>query len=237
MPGKKGKPRHIPASAKASAGKKVSKGRFIVIEGSDGSGKATQAKLLYKFLKSKKIPAEMIAFPNYSSTWGKVIVRYLHGEFGNALQVDPYLASILYAGDRLMSAKKIQKWIDAGKIVVCDRYTASNIAHQAAKIKSGKQKYIDWMEDFEYNQNGIPKEDVVVYLSVPIQASQKLMKGRKLDIHEKNKKYLADVSKVYEKLAKRDHWKKINCFENKKLLSKKEIHNQILKVLKIHVSN
>lgn len=206
------------------------KGRLIVFEGTDGSGKATQAKLLYKYFKKQKTPAELISFPNYKSTWGKVIARYLKGEFGNATEVDPYLASILYAGDRLLASKKIFKWLSAGKIVVCDRYTASNIAHQAAKLKIGQQKFIDWLENFEYEQNGLPRENIVIFLSVPVNMSQKLMKGRKLDSHENNKKYLAEVAKVFENLAKRKNWKRINCFDGGLLLDKQTIHDEVLDI-------
>ncbi|OGD88508.1 dTMP kinase [Candidatus Curtissbacteria bacterium RIFCSPLOWO2_02_FULL_40_11] len=214
--------------------KSIRKGRLIVFEGIDGSGKATQAKLLYKFFQKRKVPTALISFPNYKSTWGKVITKYLKGEFGSATEVDPYLASILYAGDRLLASKKISKWLNGGKYVVCDRYTASNIAHQAAKIKSGKQKFIDWVENFEYVQNKIPKENLVIYFSVPVNVSQKLMKGRKLDIHEKNEMYLSTVAKVFESLAKSSkHWKTIKCFEKGKLLGKETIHEKVLQILNL----
>ena len=141
-------------------------------------------------------------------------------------------------------SKKIFRWLSAGKIVVCDRYTGSNIAHQAAKIKDphftkvsrGKQnereKFVEWLEKFEYEINKIPREDKVILLSVPISFSQKLMRLKKKDIHERNKNYLSDVVRVYEELErKRAYWKKVECVENGKLLSREEIHKKVLRSL------
>ena len=132
----------------------------------------------------------------------------------------------------------------AGKIVVCDRYTGSNIAHQAAKIKDphstkvarGKQnereKFVQWLEKFEYEINKIPREDKVILLSVPVGFSQKLMRSKKKDIHERNKKYLSDVVRVYEELEiKRSNWEKIECVEDGNLLSREEIHEKVSRSL------
>ena len=212
------------------------RGRLIVFEGADGSGKTTQAKLLFKHLKKQKIPAEYISFPIYESTWGKLVRRYLDGEFGDVGDVSPYLACVFYAGDRLSVSKKLFKWLKAGKIVVCNRYTGSNIAHQIVKIKNKKSKikFMEWLEDFEYNQNKIPREDKVILLSVPVSFSQKLMKSKKKDIHERNKNYLADVVQIYEELErKRAYWKKVECVENGKLLSREKIHEKVLRSLSL----
>ncbi|OGD86819.1 dTMP kinase [Candidatus Curtissbacteria bacterium RBG_13_35_7] len=211
------------------------KGKLIVFEGADGSGKATQAKLLSKYLKGKNINCAFISFPNYSSTWGKLIKRYLKGEFGDVNQVDPYLASILYAGDRLIASKKIKNWLKKGKVIVCDRYIGSNLAHQVVKLQTpnSKLQYIRWLEDFEYRQNNIPKENLVILLSVPTETSQKLMQSRKLDIHEKNIGYLKQVSGIFEKLAKeKKNWVKVECVKNNILLKSEVIHKKILSVLK-----
>ena len=212
------------------------RGRLIVFEGADGSGKTTQAKLLFKHLKKQKIPAEYISFPIYESTWGKLVRRYLDGEFGDVGDVSPYLACVFYAGDRLSVSKKLFKWLKAGKIVVCNRYTGSNIAHQIVKIKNQKSKikFMEWLEDFEYNQNKIPRENEVILLSVPISFSQKLMRLKKKDIHERNKNYLAGVVRVYEELErKRAYWKKVECVENGKLLSREKIHEKVLRSLSL----
>lgn len=212
------------------------KGKLIVFEGADGSGKATQARLLLQFLKDKQIPTEFISFPRYKeSLWGRMVRRYLDGEFGEVGQVDPYLASVLYAGDRMSASTQIGKWLDEGKIVICDRYVGSNIAHQAAKIasQSEKSKFVEWLEKLEYGENKIPKEDLVIFLSVPVEVSQKLISDRKLDIHEANVNYLKEVIGVYEELAQsRKNWVRVECVENGKLLSPAAIHQKVLGMLK-----
>lgn len=210
-----------------------SAGKFIVFEGADGSGKTTQAKLLFSYLKSKKIPTVYVSFPRYKeSMWGAMVRRYLDGDFG---KLDGYLASMLYAGDRFSAAGQIRKWIGEGKIVVCDRYVASSVAHQGGKIKSQSQKskFIEWLENLEYVENGIPKEDLVIFLDMPLEFSLKLMKGRKLDIHEADKNHLKNAIAIYESFAKKKkHWITIKPVEGGKLSSVEEVHEKILVVLK-----
>ena len=121
------------------------KGKLIVFEGSDGTGKTTQAKLLLEYLKRKQIPSIYISFPRYqNSLWGQMVRRYLDGEFGKIDEVSPYLASVLYAGDRLGASDQIRKWLELGKLVICNRYVGSNLAHQLAKMvsQSDKSKFI-----------------------------------------------------------------------------------------------
>ncbi|KKS04956.1 dTMP kinase [Candidatus Curtissbacteria bacterium RIFCSPLOWO2_02_41_11] len=211
-------------------------GKLIVFEGADGSGKATQSKLLLNYLGKKQIPVEFISFPRYkSSLWGELVRRYLSGEFGKVDEVSPYLASVLYAGDRMGASPQIKKWLNAGKMVICDRYVGSNIAHQVAKLQTpnAKLQFIKWLEDLEYGENKIPKEDLVIFLSVPVEVSQKLMDDRRKDIHERDADYLRVVAKEYESLAReRKNWVKINCVVNGKLLLPAAIHQKVLEVLK-----
>ena len=210
------------------------RGKLIVFEGADGSGKTTQAKLLFKFLQKKKVPAVLTSFPRYDSLWGKMIRRYLDGEFGSTASVSPYLASLIYAGDRLIARDEIKKWIDSGKFVICDRYVASNIAHQGAKIsdKTKKEKFINWIEELEYEENQIPKEDLVILLTMPGDVAQKLMKGRVKDIHEQDSSYQARVSNIFEELVeKRSNWVAVSNVEDNKLRDLKEIHLEIFKIL------
>ncbi len=214
-----------------------SKGKFLVFEGIDGSGKTTQVKLLLNYLKDRKIPFGHYSFPRYEKAWGKMVRRYLEGEFGKVGAVNPYLASVLYAGDRFAAADEIRSDLVAGKIVVCDRYVGSNLAHMAAKIKDqdSKRQFIKWLEDFEYGENKIPREDLVILLSMPANFSQKLMKARKLDIHEREPKYLAEVGRVYEQLARaRDNWEKVDSIKNGKLLRPARVFEKVLAVLKRH---
>lgn len=212
------------------------KGKLIVIEGSDGTGKTTQAKLLLAYFSKNKIPSVYISFPRYEdSLWGKMIRRFLNGEFGTIDKVDPYFASMLYAGDRLSAAPKIRKWLFEGKVVVCNRYVPSNLGHMAAKFadQKSKAKYIEWLEQLEYGENGIPKEDAVVLLEVDAATSRVLMKNRKLDIHEKDMKYQEEVHKVYDGLAKKKgNWIKVDCTKNGGILPPMEIHKKVVEALK-----
>lgn len=213
------------------------RGKLIVFEGADGAGKTTQAKLLLEFFKKNKIPVSYISFPRYKeSLWGKMVARYLAGDFGNGDEVDPYLASMLYAGDRLSAADQIKKWLSDGKVVVCNRYVGSNLAHMGAKIKSAswriKIKYIKWLEKLEYEENKIPREDLVIFLHVPVDVSRNLIGDRKLDIHEKDLNYLEKVVQVYKELAEsRKNWERIDCTASGKILRPEEIHKKVLEVL------
>ncbi len=209
-------------------------GKFIVFEGIDGSGKTTQAKLLHNYLLKSKVPCAYISFPRYEkSMWGAIVRRYLNGEFG---KLDGYLASLMYAGDRFSASGEIRNWLENGKIVVCDRYVASSIGHQAAKFSklANRNKFIKWLEDLEYVENDIPREDLVIFLNLSVEFAQKLMKDRKsLDIHESDLEHLKNASLVYCKIAKeRNYWEQIDVCGRDILLSKDEIAGNILKVLR-----
>lgn len=208
------------------------KGKFIVFEGADGSGKTTHAKLLFEHLKKNKVPTAYISFPRYKdSIWGAMVRRYLDGDFG---KLDARLASMLYAGDRFSAASEIRSWISAGKIVVCDRYVASSIAHQGSKIRgtSDKSRFISWLEELEYGENGIPKEDLVIFLDMPLEFCLKLMRGRKLDIHEADQNHLKNAIAIYRSFAKsRKYWQAVDPVEGGRLLSVGEVHEKVLKVL------
>lgn len=214
----------------------MSKGKLIVFEGADGSGKTTQSKLLLNYFKENKIPAKYISFPRYDdSLWGAMVRRFLRGDFGRLAEVDPYFASCLYAGDRAAASGQLKKWLLGGYTVVCNRYIGSNIGHMAAKFKSQSERtrYIKWLEDLEYRENGIPREDLVIFLHVAVSVSQDLMKGRKLDIHERDLKYLAKVTEVYEAVTRsKKNWVKVDCTKGGQILKPEEIHKKVLAVLK-----
>jgi len=219
------------------------KGKLIVIDGADGAGKATQAKLLVDKLVAEGYSTELIDFPQYyDNFFGKLVGEYLTGKFGKAVEVDPYLASLLYAGDRFESAPKIKKWLSEGKIVVTNRYSASNAAFQGVKFKGQKQKnFLDWLDNLEFKIYNIPKEDYLLYLDVPIKISQKLLlkkskrqytKNAKKDHHEKDVEYQAKVASLYKKLtSQKNNWIRINCVFGEKLLSPAQIHEKIWKVI------
>ncbi|MDP2671139.1 MAG: dTMP kinase [bacterium] len=212
--------------------------KFIVFEGSDGTGKTTQAKLLRDFLAKKGIDSVIIDFPRYwSSFHGRIIRRYLHGELGKLDHVNPYLISFAYSLDRATAKEEIQGWLNEGKFVIADRYAPSNMAYQAAKLPPSKRnQFIKWDYDLEYKENKIVPEDFVLYLYLPIDITTKLLKkrNRKLDIHEVNVDLLRESQKMYLKLSKRfKHWVVINCVDEQgNLKSREEIHEKIVATLK-----
>lgn len=224
----------------------MNKGKLIVIEGSDGSGKTTQLELLKTFLESQNIPVKKIDFPRYyDSFYGKVIARFLQGEFGKLEEINPYLISIVYALDRAEAKDKINTWLSEGNIVLSNRYAPSNLAHQSGRLPSSeRQAYIDWGVELEYKVNKIPKEDVVVFLHVPYKVSLKLMKntdrgkrdylkGKKQDMVEKDPSYLKNAEEVYLSLAKQfPHWIVIECVDAQgNLRSREEIHEEVKREL------
>lgn len=215
------------------------KGKIIVIEGTDSSGKETQTKLLFEKLKEKIEKTKKISFPNYESEACGPVKMYLAGKFGkDAEKINPYPISTMYAIDRYASFKT--EWENdyiSGYIIVTDRYTTSNMVHQASKLDNQEEKnsFLEWLEDLEYKKIGIPKPDLVIFLNMPIEISKKLMNERKnkitgeekKDIHERDENHL---KKAYEnacELSKRYSWAEISCVENKRLKTVEEISDEI----------
>jgi dTMP kinase len=220
-------------------------GKLVVIEGTDGAGKGTQLALLVDYFKLHHLPFETLDFPQYYKTFfGRWIGRFMKGEFGGANDVPPYIASIPYAADRWQAKEDLERWLEEGKTVFINRYTGSNAVYQSAKLpKSERQDYIDWQFEMEYKVFGIPKEDIVIFLYVPYAVSQQLLttksarkymgNAREKDIHESNTQLMQEVEHIYLDLCKRfPHWIKIDCTKNGVILSKEEIHQKILSVLR-----
>ncbi len=217
----------------------MKKGKFIVIDGTDGSGKKTQADILIKRLKKLKYKTALFDFPQYySSFFGKMVGRYLKGEFGKSDDVSPYLSSLLYAGDRWQAKEKILQNLNEGKIVVTNRYVPSNLAYQGAKLPSKeRRKFFHWLENLEYQYYKIPKENLVIFLYVPVEIGQglvdgkghrKYLGGKKRDIHEENLSYLKKVEKLYQEFCKtRKNWHCVICTQNGKILSREQIAERI----------
>lgn len=215
-------------------------GKLIVITGPDGCGKKTQTELLVKKLKSSGHKTETIDFPQYKKNFfGQMVGRYLASEFGDPAILNPYLASILYAGDRFESIGKISKGLDEGKIIVCDRYVGDNFLHQGGKIKDKekREEFFAWLEQLEYSVYNARKSHRTFYLDVPLEISLKLLEekdakerkgytGGKKDGHE-NENHLREVREISEDLILRFNWTKIDCFPKGELLSKEEISDII----------
>lgn len=217
-------------------------GKLVVIEGADGSGKGTQARLLAKAIQ-EYAEASFFEFPRYKkSAFGKLIGRCLAGEFGNFLELSPYFSSLPYILDRARAKYLLLESLKEGH-VICDRYTTSNLAHQAAKLpESERAAFIDFIEKGEYEELGLPAPDLVIYLSVPLVISMELVSKKSLrdylngeakDQHEEDPDYQQKVMDMYLWLAKNNpNWRVINCLEKGKMLSREEIHLKVMKVVK-----
>jgi len=213
-------------------------GKLIIIEGGDGSGKATQTALLKERLEGEGYSVKAVSFPNYNSPVAAPIKMYLAGEFGKeASDVNPFVASSFYAIDRFASFR--QEWqvfYEAGGIILADRYTTSNMVHQMVKYENPKERtdFLDWLEDFEFVKFGLPKPDAVCLLDVPLAVSEALMKDRQYktggmtgDIHEKNHTYLQAVHDAYDELVARYDWYRVACTQDGKMRAMDDIHEEI----------
>ena len=212
-------------------------GKMIVIEGLDGSGKATQAGLLYEALRQQGKEVRKISFPDYESDSSALVKMYLRGEFGSdPSDVNAYAASTFYAADRYAGYKKDWgRFYENGGIVVADRYTTSNAIHQCSKLpEEAWNAYLKWLFEFEYELLGIPTPDAVIYLQADTEVSQKLMTQRyhgdeeKKDIHESNLGYLNRSRQAAEYCKDQLGWQVINCVRDGKMRSIEEIHEEVM---------
>ena len=214
------------------------RGKFIVIDGTDGSGKATQTKMLVKRLQKMRRKVRLEDFPQYGQKSAGPVEDYLNGEYGTAQQLGPRIPSIFYAVDRFAAASRIRKYLNAGYIVICNRYVTASMAHQGGKIKNAQArlKFFQWLFELEYNFFGIPKPDHNLILHVPAKIAQKLVdkKGprfyigaKKRDIHEKDLQHLLAAEATYIKIAKRVHYPLIEAFQNGMLLTPEQVHELV----------
>lgn len=247
----------------------MKKGKLIVVEGTDGSGKTVQTDLLVKRLSEKGHQVQMTDFPQYGrSFFANMIVKYLKGEYGwpqelrdhlnkyppknptsgndrteyfdsRPDEVNPYLTSLLYAGDRWEAKNQMCKWLDEGNIIISNRYVCSNMAHQGAKIRDGVERnnFFKWVEELEHEVYAVPKADLTVFLHVPIETSRELIKTRlreseglksEMDLHEEDTGYLRRVRDTYIELAANySNWYTIECTENHQIKSREEISDEV----------
>lgn len=217
----------------------MKKGTLIVIEGTDGSGKETQARLLCQALEKKGLSVNFLSFPCYGTPACAPVEMYLGGKFGKKPEdVSPYAASVMYAIDRYASFKT--KWAatyEKGEIFVADRYTTSNAVHQAAKLPPEERAiYLKWLYDIEYNKIGIPSPDLVVYLDLPPEASGKMLKERsgkpgvQHDIHETNGEFLCKSRENALGIARDSGWEVVTAGDKNGPYTKETIHAKVLKL-------
>lgn len=222
------------------------KAKFIVLEGTDGSGKTEQFNLLIRRLKKTGYTVRTVDFPQYGKPSAYFVEKYLKGHYGTWKQVGPYKASIFYALDRYEASKKIIKWLNQGHIVLANRYIASNLGHQGVKIESklAREKFFSWVNDLELRILEIPKPDINLFLHMPAKISYKLVghKGareylgsKKRDIHEQDINHLKIAEKIYLEIVKLfpKDFKIIECTTGGKLLSIQEISEKIWKTVRI----
>lgn len=220
------------------------RGTLYVIEGVDGSGKATQTQLLYQALLEQGRSVRKVSFPDYDSPSSSLIKMYLNGEFGTDPQsVNAFATSVFFAVDRFASFRKDwQAFYEGGGIVIADRYVTSNLVHQAGKISDAdeKERYIAWLSDLEYRVFGLPKPDGVIFLDMPPaysfrlrQQRNELKQGLTQDIHEANQAYLQQAYDNAIGIAKHQNWQIVSCVAGDAIRSKEDIHAEILNLLSI----
>lgn len=222
-------------------------GKLICIEAGDGSGKETQARRLFQRLKDSNYKVHKVEYPNYASESSSLIKMYLRGDFGSRPgDVSPYIASTFYAVDRYASYKTEweQFYLDGG-IILADRYTTSNMVHQAVKIQDPKQReeYLNWLWDFEFNLFGLPQPDCVVFLDMPPEYSVKLIQNRnnkitgkiEKDIHERDAAYLKQSYQAALWLSEKYGWYRVRCVEEEHIRSVEDIHNEIFSIVSRYI--
>ena len=219
------------------------KGKIIVIEGTDCSGKETQSKLLEKYLNNNGTNCIRMSFPAYDTPTGKIVGGPYLGkeeicpsyfEDGSA-NVDPYISCLYYAADRKYNITKVNKYVDDGYVVILDRYTTSNMAHQGGKIENPEERFnmYQWIDKLEYWLLKLPKPDITIFLHMPYISSCELKKNRKsLDGNEKSEKHLINAEKAYIELSELYNWDRIECVESDRIKSIEEISKEIINMLK-----
>ena len=222
-------------------------GKLFVIDGTDGSGKQTQFQKLQERLDKEGIEYKTVSFPNYDSPSSSLVKMYLSGEFGeNAKDVSPYIASTFYAADRYATYKKdLEEYYNNGGLILADRYTTANMVHQAGKISDEKEreKFLDWLWDFEFNLYGLPVPTEAFFLNMPPEYAFKLMENRKnkfthedkKDIHERDKNHIIDSYNAACSLVDKYNWYEVKCVKENKLRTIEDIHEEIYNEIKKNI--
>jgi dTMP kinase len=217
------------------------KGKIIVIEGTDCSGKATQSDLLVKRLKKEHKKCISFSFPCYDTPTGKIVGGCYLGKpeisktlFDDPVNVDPKVACLYYAADRKYNIGKVLDYIDKGYYVILDRYVTSNLAHQGCKIDDKDERFYmyQWIDKLEYWLLELPKPDVTIFLHVPYDFAKELKKNREfLDEYEKNPEHLKKAERAYVELSGLYNWNTIECIKDNKLRSIEDIGEEIYNIV------
>lgn len=222
------------------------KGKLIVIEGTDCSGKETQSTLLIKALREEGIQVEHFSFPNYDSPTGKILFGPYQGNesFGQSwfpngpVKVDPKVGALYYAADRKYNIHKITWLLEHGIHVILDRYVYSNMAHQGCKISDDTERnnMYDWLEQLEFDLLELPKPDIAIFLHMPTDKVKTLLLNRGvLDDNEKDIAYLYEAERSYMELSKKYNFIQIDCSIDDKIRSIEDIHNEVIECVKINL--
>lgn len=212
-------------------------GKLIVVEAGDGSGKATQTERLYEHLREDGRRVHRVTFPDYAAESSAPVRMYLRGDFGGrAGDVNAYAASTFYAVDRYASFRmKWQKYYEAGDIILADRYTTSNMVHQAVKLERGEEReeFLRWLREFEFVKLGLPVPDLVLFLDMEPAVADRLIAMRakegagEEDIHERDREYLHRCHEAYLELAEKYRWKRIPCSRDGEPRDIEAIHREV----------
>ena len=216
------------------------KGKLIVFEGTDGSGKANQSRLLSQHLTREGIPFKHIDFPRYGQPSAVMVQEYLDGKFGkNPGDVNAYAASLFFSMDRYASYK--QDWggfYEAGGLIIADRYTTSNAVHQASKLPpEEREEYLDWLFGLEYGRLGLPEPDLVLYLDMPTDITERMMRGRQSPtgthaaIHEQDEAHLKSCPANAREVVRRCGWRVIRCADGDSPRSVEDIHREVWEIV------
>jgi dTMP kinase len=222
------------------------RGKFITLEGVDGSGKRTQIELLAREFVKRGIAHTRVSFPHYEGFFGQMVAQFLNGEFGELEAVDAHFSALLYAGDRLEAKESLEAELAQGKIILADRYVGSNLAHQGARVqREHREEFLAWLKKLEYEVYDLPAEDLVVYLRLPAEQAQRLigMKGvrdytrLRRDILESSLAHLEAASEVYDRLAREPNWATIECFDpaRREMRAPKTIHRAVLAAVEARI--
>ena len=216
---------------------------IITIEGTDGSGKETQSKKLLEALEKMGYNVKLQSFPNYESDSSFFVKKYLNGDFGGINSLSSKQSSVFFAIDRMCTMRELEEFLQNDGILILDRYVSSNILHQASKIEDETQRdeFINWLENFEYNDLELPVPDVTIFLNMPIEITKKLRENRQLkagtkkDIHEDDEEYLHRCYSFGMNYAKKAGWKIVDCSYRDEPKEREIISNEILEIVNQYI--